>query len=209
MCLQTVGLRPQEILGRYPHQLSGGQRQRIMVARALLLQPKLIIADEPVSMIDASLRATVLANLQQLNQEFGISVIYITHDLATAYQISENIVVMYSGSVTEVGDVELVVQNPLHPYTRLLLGSVPQPNPEKHWSVENLEASLAVGERGETYCKFVDRCPHVMPKCAERAPALYQTDPHRLVACYLYDDAQAVGPEEMTTAFVRSPETRG
>jgi peptide/nickel transport system ATP-binding protein len=152
-------------------------------------------------MIDASLRATVLANLQKLHRDFGISVIYITHDLATAYQISKNIVVMYSGSVAEVGDVELVVQDPQHPYTRLLIGSVPHPNPEKPWSAEGLEASPEVGERGETYCKCVDRCPHAMPKCAERAPALYQIDPHRLAACYLYESAPAVRLDEMSTVF--------
>src|SRR5437660_5461662 len=95
--LRAVGLRPEETLGRYPHQLSGGQRQRIMVARAVLLRPRLIIADEPVSMVDASLRATILDSLRQLNQVFGISLIYITHDLTTAYQIGDNIVVIYRG----------------------------------------------------------------------------------------------------------------
>ena len=101
--LEAVGLRPEETLGRYPHQLSGGQRQRIMVARALLLKPRLIVADEPVSMVDASLRATILELAAQLNEEFGISILYITHDLTTAYQISDNIVVLYRGSVAEAG----------------------------------------------------------------------------------------------------------
>ena len=128
--LRAVGLRPDETLGRYPHQLSGGQRQRIMVARALLLRPRLIIADEPVSMVDASLRATILGSLRELNQEFGISLIYITHDLTTAYQISENIIVLYRGSVAEAGDVEQVVGDPQHPYTQLLVGSVPLPDPD-------------------------------------------------------------------------------
>src|SRR4029434_2473636 len=106
--LQAVGLRPEETLGRFPHQLSGGQRQRIMVARALLLRPRLIIADEPVSMVDASLRATILESLLQLNREFGISLIYITHDLTTAYQVSKDIIVLYRGSVTEAGAIQLV-----------------------------------------------------------------------------------------------------
>jgi peptide/nickel transport system ATP-binding protein len=131
--LRAVGLRPEETLGRYPHQLSGGQRQRLMVARALLVRPKLIIADEPVSMVDASLRATILDNLQSLNREFGISIIYITHDLTTAYQISENIIVLYRGSVAEAGDVELVVGEPQHPYTQLLIGAVPVPDPAHGW----------------------------------------------------------------------------
>ncbi|HET7880016.1 MAG TPA: dipeptide/oligopeptide/nickel ABC transporter ATP-binding protein, partial [Acetobacteraceae bacterium] len=97
--LRAVGLRPEEILGRYPHQLSGGQRQRVMVARALLLRPHLIVADEPVSMVDASLRATILGSLRQLNQERGISIIYITHDLATAYQVADSIIVLYRAAV--------------------------------------------------------------------------------------------------------------
>src|SRR5439155_18206823 len=97
--LEMVGLRPAETLGRFPHQLSGGQRQRLMVARALLCHPEVIMADEPVSMVDASLRATILASLRKLKQDFGISVVYITHDLTTAYQIAENIIIMYSGSV--------------------------------------------------------------------------------------------------------------
>jgi len=133
--LRAVGLRPSDTLGRYPNQLSGGQRQRIMVARALLLRPKVIIADEPVSMIDASLRMTVLGNLLQLKQEFGISIIYITHDLTTAYQISDSIIVLYHGEVVEQGDVELV-NAPKHPYTKLLISSIPLPDPNQHWGEE-------------------------------------------------------------------------
>src|SRR5256885_5835793 len=131
--LRAVGLRPDETLGRYPHQLSGGQRQRIMVARAVLLRPRLIIADEPVSMVDASLRATILDSLRRLNRDFGISLVYITHDLTTAYQISDNIVVLYRGLVAEAGSVEEVVKSPHHPYTQLLVGSIPLPDPTHHW----------------------------------------------------------------------------
>ena len=107
--LRAVGLRPEETLGRYPHQLSGGQRQRIMVARALLLKPRIIVADEPVSMVDASLRATILESLLNVHKQFNISLIYITHDLTTAYQLSENIMMMYQGAVVETGDVDLVI----------------------------------------------------------------------------------------------------
>jgi ABC-type oligopeptide transport system ATPase subunit len=131
--LRAVGLRPEETLGRYPHQLSGGQRQRTMVARTLLLRPKVIVADEPVSMVDASLRVTVLANLLQLKQDYGISLIYITHDLATAYQISDRIIVLHQGRVVEAGDPEQVVKHPEHPYTRLLIGSIPLPDPNRPW----------------------------------------------------------------------------
>ena len=131
--LRAVGLRPEETLGRFPHQLSGGQRQRIMVARTLLLRPKIIVADEPVSMIDASLRVTVLANLLQLKREFGISLIYITHDLATAYQISDRIIVLNRGEIVEAGDPEQIVKHPQHPYTKLLIGSIPLPDPKRRW----------------------------------------------------------------------------
>ncbi len=201
--LQAVGLRPEETLGRYPHHLSGGQRQRIMVARALLLRPKLIIADEPVSMIDASLRATVLDNLRQLNEEFGISIIYITHDLTTAYQISHNIIVLYSGSVAEAGDVELVVGQPQHPYTQLLVGSIPLPDPNRRWSGE--APASAIGEQaGDGMgCKFAGRCPHAFSLCLEKAPPLFQTNQHRAAACYLYQDHSSIRPEEMDKVFVR------
>ena len=134
--LRAVGLRPEETLGRYPHQLSGGQRQRTMVARTLLLRPRVIVADEPVSMVDASLRVTVLGNLLQLKQDFGISLIYITHDLATAYQISDHIIVLHQGRVVEAGDPEQVVKHPQHPYTKLLIGSIPLPDPNHPWGEE-------------------------------------------------------------------------
>lgn len=131
--LRMVGLQPDETLGRFPHQLSGGQRQRVMVARALLLKPRVILADEPVSMVDASLRATILDSIQTLNRELGITIIYITHDLTTAFQISDDILIMYRGNVVEYGDVERVIHNPRHAYTRLLIESIPQPDPDKRW----------------------------------------------------------------------------
>ncbi|MBV9354604.1 MAG: ABC transporter ATP-binding protein [Chloroflexi bacterium] len=142
--LRAVGLRPDETLGRYPHQLSGGQRQRIMVARAVLIRPRIIIADEPVSMVDASLRATILDSLSGLNRDYGISIIYITHDLTTAYQISDNIIVLYRGSVAEAGSVELAVKDPCHPYTQLLVGSIPQPDPDHQW--QDLESTGVVAD---------------------------------------------------------------
>jgi peptide/nickel transport system ATP-binding protein len=203
--LKTVGLRPEETLGRYPHQLSGGQRQRIMVARALLLKPKLIIADEPASMIDASSRATVLANLRQLNQEFGISFIYITHDLTTAYQISQNIIVLYAGSVAEMGDVELVVNQPHHPYTKLLIGSIPLPDPTRHWNPDAQSAQAAAAAPKSAGCKFAARCPYVMPKCRTNIPPLYRSSPSRFTACFLYETSAAVSGAEIALAFANSP----
>jgi peptide/nickel transport system ATP-binding protein len=131
--LSAVGLRPEETLGRFPHQLSGGQRQRIIVARALMLQPKVIIADEPVSMVDASLRATILESLRNLNQNLNIPILYITHDLATAYHVSDQVVVLFRGEAVESGDTEQVIKQPKHEYTRLLFDSIPWPDPDRRW----------------------------------------------------------------------------
>ncbi len=198
---RRLGLRPEETLGRYPHQLSGGQRQRVMVARALILKPRIILADEPVSMIDASLRATVLGSLQRIKEEFGISIIYITHDLTTAYQIGDNIIVLYRGSVAEAGSVDLVVRNPNHPYTRLLVGSIPVPNPTNPGQPKARRRSPTKRE-ATAACKFADRCPAAMAKCLQQRPPLYQTDPHRAAACFLYEDAPALNNEEMDRVFV-------
>jgi len=200
--LEAVGLRPEETLGRYPHQLSGGQRQRIMVARALLPKPRLIIADEPVSMVDASLRATILGSLRKLNEDFGISVLYITHDLTSAYQISQNIIVLYGGSVAEAGDVELVVRQPKHPYTQLLIGSIPSPNPRHRWGARAVVDSRKANADGS--CRFAARCPAAMPKCWELHPPLFQSDLHRVVACYLHEGAPTTESTAMDEVFVRA-----
>jgi peptide/nickel transport system ATP-binding protein len=199
--LHLAGLRPEETLGRYPHQLSGGQRQRIMVARALLLNPKVILADEPVSMVDASLRATILESLMKLKRELGISLVYITHDLTTAYQISENIYILYRGSVAEMGSVEKVIKEPQHPYTRLLISSIPLPDPDLPWGGEvDLErkASAANASTQKSQgCKFANRCPFVMAECHEKHPPLYRTNDDRAVACYLYQDGKPISGGEM------------
>ena len=186
--LEKVGLRAGEVLGRYPHQLSGGQRQRIVVARSLLLEPRLIVADEPVSMIDASLRANILTKLKQLRDEFGISLLYITHDLATAHQISDKILILYRGRVVEVGDATTVIQHPQHPYTQLLVSSIPRPDPAKTWEgrVEIPLEELSAGD-DRAGCLFRHRCPHVMPECA-RAPDDFAGEYGQSVACYLYRD---------------------
>ncbi len=191
--LQLAGLRPEETLGRYPHQLSGGQRQRI------------ILADEPVSMVDASLRATILESLMALKQELGISLVYITHDLTTAYQISENIYVMYRGSVAEMGSVEQVIRDPQHPYTRLLVSSIPLPDPDIRWGGEaavERQTSAANATKDQAQgCKFASRCPLVMAECHAAPPPLYRTDASRAVACYLYKDSPAVSGGEMAEAI--------
>lgn len=203
--LQLAGLRPEDTLGRYPHQLSGGQRQRIMVARALLLNPKVILADEPVSMVDASLRATILESLMKLKRELGISLVYITHDLTTAYQISETIYILYRGIVAEMGSVEQVIKDPQHPYTRLLISSIPLPDPDIRWGNEgDLERKAAAVQAPATAhqgCRFANRCPFVMAECHTKQPPLYRTHEDRAVACYLYKESPVVTGSEMATAL--------
>ena len=148
--LRSVGLNPAATLGRYPHQLSGGQRQRVMIARALLLDPAIILADEPVSMVDASLRSTILEILYGLNRDMGISLIYVTHDLTTAYQVADTIVVLHGGQVMEVGAAEDVIHRPRHAYTRALIEAVPSPDPDTPWNLDEVdEASTRFVEPGQ------------------------------------------------------------
>ena len=186
--LRAVGLQPEEILGRFPHQLSGGQRQRVMVARALLLRSKLIVADEPVSMVDASLRATILGSLRQLTDAHGISVLYITHDLATAYQVSDSILVLYRAHLAEAGAVERVVGAPSHPYTQLLVSAIPRARATRDW----LEQEEGPRPKGliptAAGCRFAERCPVAMTACLSAPPGLYRTEPGRAVACVQYRD---------------------
>lgn len=185
--LRAVGLRPEEVLGRFPHQLSGGQRQRIMVARAVLMKPRVIVADEPVSMVDASLRATILGSLRKLTDEMGISIVYITHDLATAYQVSDTVLVMYRACLAEMGAAALVVKDPKHPYTRRLIASIPKVTVARDWLDGDLTeaGSSSVGSGG---CRFVDRCPSAMPRCGGQMPDLYRMPDGRDVACFLFAD---------------------
>ena len=213
--LRSTGLRPEETLGRYPHQLSGGQR-RVMVARALLLDPRVVIADEPVSMVDASLRATILESLYRSHRERGISIVYITHDLTTAFQLCRTILVMYRGSVVEVGEMELVMKEPKHPYTRLLVGSIPHADPRRRWggtgsdpgagpdgggAGESPETGAGAGpeaapegERGQG-CVFAGRCPSATAVCRRSRPPLLETDPTRAAACFLYEGARTLDGE--------------
>ena len=183
----VVGLRPDEILGKYPHQLSGGQRQRIMLARAFLLKPKLIIADEPVSMIDASMRAIILKIIMDLKDNFGISFLYITHDLSTAFQISDDIIVLYEGLVAESGDAEIVISSPKHPYVQLLVGSIPIPDPDQPWQGRiELPPEVELEKDTPRGCKFYRRCPYKMEICLKNPPPLYNIGADHLAACYLY-----------------------
>jgi peptide/nickel transport system ATP-binding protein len=149
---REVGLDPTQTIHRFAHQLSGGQRQRLMVGRALMLTPRLLIADEPVSMVDASLRATILSNLGVLKQRHGVSILYITHDLATAYHVSDYVLVIYKGRVVEAGETEVVIKDPRHPYTQLLVSSIPWPDPDRQWgSDETIARELHLLADSEVY----------------------------------------------------------
>jgi peptide/nickel transport system ATP-binding protein len=188
--LRIVGLRDEEVLEKYPHQLSGGQRQRMMIARAYLLKPGLIVADEPVSMVDASLRAMILDIMMRLRDEHNISFLYITHDLSTAYQIGNDIRILYQGSIAERGETTQVIENPKHPYVQLLIDSIPVPDPDVKWG-EDVEAAGDEKMRGQANsgCRFYPRCPHGMDRCLEKQPALYQIEgKEHEAACYLYDE---------------------
>lgn len=186
--LHAVDLRPHDVLGRYPHQLSGGERQRVMLARTYLMKPRLIIADEPISMIDAALRALFLNILLDFRDKQGISCIFITHNLATAYYLGGEIMVMCRGRVIERGDMDAVVNTPGHPYTQLLLEAVPSNNPRRRWTEKRAGLSIDTSELkfSPNACVFVSRCPHVMDICHQHRPALMNTPGGQEAACFLH-----------------------
>ena len=199
--LSKVGLRPKDTLGRFPHELSGGQRQRIMVARAVLLRPKLIMADEPVSMVDASLRATILDELNTLRRELGISIVYITHDLTTAYQVCDNIMILYQGTVAEAGAADKVIGSPQHPYSRLLVSSIPGTDRSVGWGDEQVRMPEGNAGKVSTGCRFAPRCPSVMSKCWTDAPPKFRVGPDQLASCFLYSDGGVVPSKDVSTVF--------
>jgi peptide/nickel transport system ATP-binding protein len=184
--LEAVGLRPKETLGRYPHELSGGQRQRVMIARALLVEPRVLIADEPVSMVDASLRATILECLYRLKVERGISLVYVTHDLTTAYQVADRVVVLYAGRIAEDGAAEDVIKRPKHPYTRELIEAIPLPDPDRPWGLGDDRRAEAAPPAGA--CAFAGRCREAMARCRAERPELRDAG-GQFAACFLYDAA--------------------
>ena len=183
--LTQVGLNPDEVLGKFPHQLSGGQLQRILIARALLLKPKLLIADEAVSMLDASTRIDVLNSLGDFRDKYGTSVLFVTHDLALGYYISDTTIIMYRGTIVELGDTERVFHNPLHPYTQMLLESVPDLNVK--WEFRGIEPEK---EEGAVYsiqgCRYAPRCSKAREICFRSRPELRKVEKNHWVACHLY-----------------------
>ena len=192
--LRLVGLTYQEFAGKYPSEFSGGQLQRISIARALVTDPKLIVADEPVSMVDASLRMSIVNLFKQLRDELGVSILYITHDLATAYYVSDRIAIMFRGNIVEMGTVDQVLMNPRHPYSRLLRDSIPQADPKARWTTTVTLSEMEQEEYLRRGCRFAGRCPDVMDICKGVVPADISID-DVLVKCHKYSDEESVASE--------------
>lgn len=189
--MMKVGLLP-NLVNRYPHEFSGGQCQRIGIARALILEPKLIICDEPVSALDVSIQAQVVNLLKELQQEMNLSLIFIAHDLSVVKHISDRVIVMYLGNAVEVGEAEKLFANPQHPYTQALMSAVPQPDPEleRNKSIQLLEGDLPSPIAPPSGCVFRTRCPYAKPGCAKQKPVLEGELEHQ-VACLRKDELAA------------------
>jgi peptide/nickel transport system ATP-binding protein len=186
--LTEVGLTPPEdFLYKYPHMLSGGQLQRVAIARALILYPKLVLADEPVSMLDASVRIEILSMFKELQEKYKTSVLYITHDFATAKYFSSEIMVMYAGQIVEIGDTRDVIRAPKHPYTEALINVLPDPDPQNRFTLKKtLPGEPPNLMRPPPGCRLSPRCPYVMERCKTQEPPLFELPGGRKVKCWLY-----------------------
>lgn len=184
--LEQVGLNPDEIRGKYPHQLSGGQLQRILIARALLVEPDLLIADEAVSMLDASTRIDILNLLGEVRDKLGTSVLFVTHDLALGYYISDKTIIMYRGAIVEMGDTEKVFKNALHPYTKMLLESVPDINVKWEFRKTIEPEKEEEGIYQIQGCRYAPRCPLAKERCWNEKPKLIEVEKDHWVACHLH-----------------------
>lgn len=183
--LQEVKLEPaEEIINKYPHMLSGGQRQRVVLARALALKPKIILADEPVSMLDVSIRAEMLELMQELQKKYEISFIYITHDLATARYFGQRIAILYLGKIIEVGLINQVLTNPRHPYTQALIDAISEPDPENLHKEREIRINESKNIDVYQGCRFRARCPYVVEKC-DTEPNLEKIDDEHYCACHV------------------------
>ena len=183
--LELVGLSPDH-LNRFPHEFSGGQRQRIGIARALALNPKFIVCDEPISALDVSIQAQVVNLLKELQRKLGLTYLFIAHDLAMVKYISDRIIVMYLGNMMELSESEELYRDPLHPYTKALLSSVPIPNPSIHRERIVISGDVPSPINPPSGCVFRTRCPHAMDICATEKPKWKEEKPGHFVACHLY-----------------------
>ncbi len=184
--LESVELTPpEEFMFRYPHELSGGQRQRVAIARAIVLNPEFIVADEPVSMLDVSIRADILNLLIKLRDEYGLSILFITHDLAVARHLCHRIAVMYLGKIVEIGPVDKIIYNPQHPYTKALLAAVPVPDPTAEGVKILVKGEVPHAVSPPPGCRFHPRCPIAEEICKKKEPELKEIEPDHFVACHM------------------------
>ena len=185
--LRAVGLvPPHEIAAKYPHELSGGQRQRVALARVLAVEPKVVLADEPTSMLDVSIRIGILNLMMRLKEEHGIAFLFVTHDLASARYVADDLLVMYAGQIVERGPVEEVLESPLHPYTRLLLAAVPDPAKRLHADrIQERKGVAAAAVDPPEGCRFVSRCPLAIDVCSRVTPPLVEARPHQAARCHV------------------------
>ena len=190
--LRRVGLRP-EYMRRYPHAFSGGERQRIGIARALALNPRLVVADEPVSALDVSVQAQILNLLQDLQGEFRLTYLFVAHDLSVVRHISDRVAVMYVGQMVELAETERIFTAPKHPYTSALLSAVPEPDPRLRTRRIVLQGEVANPASPPSGCYFHPRCPHAIELCRTQAPAWRETSPAHFVACHRADELQLLG----------------
>lgn len=187
--LERVGLCPAEkFVELFPHQMSGGQRQRAAMARSLVLQPELIVADEPVSMIDVSLRTAIIDLMLDLRRDFGLTYLFITHDLAIAKYISDRIAIMYLGKIVELGDKDAIFSNPVHPYTKALLAAIPVPNPERKRKATELIGDVPSAVNIPSGCRFHTRCRYAEEACSGEEPSLVEVAPNHFAACSLEEN---------------------
>lgn len=185
--MDRVGLAPNRFAERYPHELSGGQRQRINIARALVLQPRMVILDEAVSALDKSVEAQVLNLLTDLKREFGLTYVFISHDLGVVNYISDRVMVMYLGQVAEIGPSSTLFANPAHPYTKALLSSVPSMDPRNRTQQAPLAGDPPNPINPPSGCRFHPRCPQAAPVCAERIPTISQVQLHHHARCLVHE----------------------
>jgi oligopeptide/dipeptide ABC transporter ATP-binding protein len=184
--LEQVGLEPEYTI-RYPHEFSGGQKQRVGIARALAVNPKLIAADEPVSALDVSVQAQILNLLTDLRGNFGLTYLFIAHDLSVIGHVSDRIAVMYLGKIAELADRAELLNHPLHPYTEALLSAIPVPDPHQQRSRISLTGEVPSPVAPPPGCRFNTRCPRVMPRCRVEEPELRSRAVDHQIACHLYD----------------------